>query len=273
MTDPVFLIATTGLSVSAIVTAIRLINWFLHSDPKAIAQTGRLTAAGLFVLSLPLLLGLALNQRWAEAIGLSAVLLLALALYGPRVVGQLWPRRLVADWSPGGSRYATSEAADGVGRDTDLVERSIAVLEEYLRSTARVSGRNGMETRSDRSQITHAPAQSQENGHQENGHQGNGHDGGAGSLLMAQAEAFEVLGLGSGATESEINEAHRRLMQLIHPDRGGSPYFAVKLNQAKEVLLGRNKPQSGRSASAGPRKRRRHTSQQDVAQPKPTTRG
>jgi hypothetical protein len=79
MTDPVFLIATTGLSVSAIVTAIRLINWFLHSDPKAIAQTGRVTAAGLFVLSLPLLLGLALNQRWAEAIGLSAVLLLALA--------------------------------------------------------------------------------------------------------------------------------------------------------------------------------------------------
>ena len=67
---------------------------------------------------------------------------------------------------------------------------------------------------------------------------------------MSEAEAFEVLGLGSGATELEINELHRRLMQLIHPDRGGSPYFAVKLNQAKEVLLGRNKPQQGRSASA-----------------------
>jgi hypothetical protein len=263
MTDPAFLIAITGLSASAIVAAIRLINWFLHSDPKAIAQTGRLSAAGLFVLALPLLLGLALNQRWAEAIGLSAVLLLALALYGPRVVGQLWPRRLVADWSPRGSRYARSDAADGVGRDTDLVERSIAVLEEYLRRTARVSGRNGVETRSDRSQISHAPAQSQ----------GNGHDAEAGSLVMSEAEAFEVLGLGSGAAESEVNEAHRRLMQLIHPDRGGPPYFAVKLNQAKEVLVGRNKPRPSRSASAGPRKRRRHTGQQDVAQPKPTTRG
>jgi hypothetical protein len=268
MTDPAFLIAVAGLSVSGIVTAIRLINWFLHSDPRAIAQTGRLTAAGLFVLSLPLLFSLIVNQRWAEAIGLSAVLLLALALYGPRVVGQLWPRRLVADWSPRGSGYAKSEAADGGGRDTDLVERSIAVLEEYLRRTARISGRNGAEARSDRSQITHAPAQSQGNGHQ-----GNGHDGAAGSLLMSEAEAFEVLGLGSGATESEINESHRRLMQLIHPDRGGSPYFAVKLNQAKEVLLGRNKPQQARSASPGPRKRRRHTSQQDVAQPKSTTRG
>ena len=217
---------------------------------------------------MPLVLGLVVNQRWAEAIGLSAVLLLALLLYGPRVVGQLWPRRLVADWSPRGSRYARSEAADGVGRDTDLVERSIAVLGEYLRRTARVSGRNGVERRSDRSQISHAPAQSQENGHQ-----GNGHDGEAGSLVMSEAEAFEVLGLGSGATESEINKSHRRLMQLIHPDRGGSPYFAVKLNLAKDVLLGRSKPQQGRSASAGPRKRRRHTSQQDVAQPKPTTRG
>jgi hypothetical protein len=268
MTDPVFLIAVTGLGVSGIVTAIRLISWFLHSDPKAIAQTGRLTAAGLFILSLPLLFGLVVNQRWPEAIGLSAVLLLAFALYGPRVVGQLWPRRLVADWSPRGSRYARSEAADGGGRDTDLVERSIAVLEEYLHRKANVSRRNGTDTRYDRSQISHAPAQSQENGHQ-----GNGHDGEAGSLVMSKAEAFEVLGLGSGATESEINESHRRLIQLIHPDRGGSPYFAVKLNQAKEVLLGRNKLQPGRSASAGPRKRRRHTSQQDVAQPKPTTRG
>ena len=164
MTDPVFLIAVTGLSVSGIVTAIRLINWFLHSDPKAIAQTGRLTAAGLFVLSLPLLLGLVLNQRWAEAIGLSAVLLLAFALYGPRVVGQLWPRRLVADWSPRGSGYAKSEAADGGGRDTDLVERSIAVLEEYLRRTANFPRRNGAETRSDRRKSLMLPRKAKETG-------------------------------------------------------------------------------------------------------------
>jgi hypothetical protein len=263
MTDPAFLIALTGLSVSGIVTAIRLINWFLHSDPRAIAQTGRLTAAGLFALSLPLLFGLVVNQRWAEAIGLSAVLLLAVALYGPRVVGQLWPRRLVPDWSPRAPGYARSETADGVGRDADLVERSIAVLEEYLRRTARVSPRNGMDSRSDRPPISHAPAQTS----------GNGHDGEASSVLMSEAEAFEVLGLGSAATESEINESHRRLMQLIHPDRGGSPYFAVKLNQAKEVLLGRNKPQHGRGTSAGPRRRRRQPSPQDIAQPKPTTRG
>jgi DnaJ-class molecular chaperone len=90
---------------------------------------------------------------------------------------------------------------------------------------------------------------------------------------MSEAEALEVLGLGPGATEADITESHRRLMQLIHPDRGGSSYFAVKANQAKEVLLGRDKSQNGRSAGAGARKRRRHASQQDLSQSKPPTRG
>ena len=52
-------------------------------------------------------------------------------------------------------------------------------------------------------------------------------------------EAYAILGLRPGADAAAIKAAHHRLMKQLHPDHGGTDYFAAKLNRARDVLLNR----------------------------------
>ena len=59
------------------------------------------------------------------------------------------------------------------------------------------------------------------------------------SGAMSRREAAQVLGVAETASEAEINKAYRELMKKVHPDAGGNDALAARVQEAREVLLGK----------------------------------
>ena len=65
---------------------------------------------------------------------------------------------------------------------------------------------------------------------------------------MTKREAALILGVRSmwmrviryrtNSDQKRIQKAYRTILLKNHPDKGGSPYLAAKVNQAKDILLG-----------------------------------
>ena len=56
---------------------------------------------------------------------------------------------------------------------------------------------------------------------------------------LTPEEAARLLGVDEHASAQDIMDAHRRLIQKVHPDAGGSAELAAQVNRARDVLLGR----------------------------------
>lgn len=54
---------------------------------------------------------------------------------------------------------------------------------------------------------------------------------------MTKREANLILGLNLTSNPEKIKQAHKKIIILNHPDKGGSPYLAAKINEAKSILL------------------------------------
>jgi len=55
---------------------------------------------------------------------------------------------------------------------------------------------------------------------------------------MHAADARALLGVGEGASAEDIRAAHRRLIAKVHPDAGGSAGLAIRVNAARDALIG-----------------------------------
>jgi hypothetical protein len=256
MSDPL-LIALIALGLSAVASAVRMIDWFIHSDPKTVAQTARWAATAIAAMSLPVLFVLLWKEQWAAASALGAAMFLVPALAGSRVLRWLNIRPpgvnraapvAVAHSGDGfaGNGFAGNGFGGGACDDRELVRHAAAALETYLRQMsgpARASG------------IAFPAIDSSASERDRDRTKSNGHGGGADLETMSEAEALAIPGLAAGASESQIREAHRRIAQKIHPDQGGSNYLAIKVNEAKEILAAAGE-RSRAASSKATRKRK-----------------
>jgi hypothetical protein len=235
------LIAYFILGLALLAGFVLIGRWFVNADPKAVAKALRWTLVGFGVI-LVLLLIFAWRQALFALLPMLIVLLLQSRALRQRIKAAAGPRpgqtseiatrflRMTLDHDSGvmsgevlegrfmGRRLEELELDELVElwRECQLADRqSAAVLEAYL---DRSRGEAWRET---------AGAAAGGEG------AGAGADGG----VMSRDEAYSILGLEPGASKDEVREAHRRLMQKVHPDHGGSNYLAAKINEAKDLLL------------------------------------
>lgn len=206
-------ISSVALAVSLLVTVIKFVDWISHSDPRTIVRMGRLGLLALAVTSVPALVSLLALEQWTGAMLLGAAMLLATVLINWRLLA---PRvRFRPMWVEGDPPGSPQRNYPPPVPDAELARRAAIVLQDYLAHV----GRQEPALR------IHGPDEmSGDPSEQDDG-------------PMSADEARAVLGLTGEPTSAQVRTAHRRLMQLVHPDRGGSDYLAMKINRAKDVLL------------------------------------
>ena len=63
------------------------------------------------------------------------------------------------------------------------------------------------------------------------------HQNPIGATGMTKQDAADILGVSINASKEDVRMAHKKLIQKMHPDRGGSDALAKQINNAKDVLL------------------------------------
>jgi hypothetical protein len=207
--------ATLGLSL--FVSAIKVGDWILNADPRTIINAGRWALVAFVVLAVTALVWLIASGRWTGAMMLAAFLLPVFVQAAPRWRVLFAPLHVGFPPAPDAGAGSGGFSTARVTTDPELVAQSIAVLRAYLEHSG--------------AQIETRPTDRYLGGRPTNG---------SGDLRtrMSAEEALDVLGLMPAAGAQEIMDAHRRLEQKVDPALGGTPYLSMKIDEARDVLLG-----------------------------------
>ena len=234
------------LLLVALVAVLFLISWYKRV-PKAKQRQFRLKAlliGGGIILLFALLTG-KLHPLFAALAALVPLAYRAVGLFQTFNTIRAFTNRMKAGASPGPTPGQTSQIETAFLRmrlDHDTGEMDGTVLQgRYEGCELRGLGLAELldllnECRSDRQSM--AVLEAYLDRIHEDWRERRGPPPGPSSDGMNEDEARAVLGVGPDASREEIVQAHRRLMQRLHPDRGGSDYLAAKLNAAKDLLLG-----------------------------------
>lgn len=203
------IVSAVVLGLSVLATLAKFLDWFVHSDPRTMVRTTRWMLF-LLLLAMIALLGVALAERnWPMAMLLgAAALVLSLFLRWRALLAPV--RAAFAALRPR-PRPFDMEIWQDPPDDPQTVRRAAAILEAYV-------SRGSVMALRDERRRGEAPGED---------------DAG----VMTRGEALEVLGLEPGAEDDEILAAHRRLVRLVHPDRGGSAWLVQRVYEARDVLL------------------------------------
>jgi hypothetical protein len=243
------------LGFGLLVGIVLILRWFVTADPKALLRMGKWIALG-GISMLVIMLAATGRLQWVIASGM--VLL-------PWLLPLMRAARRASDGyggtSGGGTRGRTSDVEtrflrmsldhdsgeldgmilEGPRAGARLAETSLADLLDLLMLCRKSDPQSAqvLEAYLDRAHPDWRVQAGGAGGASEGGARHGGGRGGGDGGRMTPQEAYEILGLEPGASENDIKAAHHRLIASLHPDKGGTNYLAAKVNQARQVLLGR----------------------------------
>jgi hypothetical protein len=222
--DYMVVISAVVLGLSVLATVAKFLDWFMHSDPRTMIRTTRWMLLLLLFACIPLLVMMIVNQQWAAAMLVGAGMLVIPTLLKWRTL--FAPLRAAFDYFRPKPRPFDMEIWRDPPDDPETVRRAAAILEAYVSKASLMALRD--ERRDGRRELLDEEEPEVER--------------------MSRGEALEVLGLEPGAEEDEIRAAHKRLLRLVHPDRGGSAYLARRVYEARDTLLEQRRKTRTRTA-------------------------